>query len=74
MSDPQLDSIRQGGIPKATQKQTQCCILVWKEWAAYQQNMIIEQSETAHWLLVNFVEISEADIQHWLEKFVAEAK
>ena len=35
---------------------------------------MFEQSETAHQLLVNSNEMSKADIQYWLVKFVAEIK
>ena len=34
----------------------------------------MEQSETAHQLLVNIEEMSKAKIQYWLVKFVAEVK
>ena len=40
----------------------------------YWWTVVIKQSKTAHQLLVNIDEMSKADIQHWIVKFVAEVK
>lgn len=47
---------------------------MWSQWASYCQQHIIEQSETAHRLLPEFVNMPKMDIQFWISKFVVEAK
>jgi len=74
VSDAEVEKVRKDGIPKATQKQTQWCTTVWKEWAAYRRSVIIEPNETAHQLLVDIDKMSKEDLQYWLVKFVEEVK
>ena len=41
-------------------------------FASYRREKIIEESETKHPLLTNFVATSEDGLKFWLVKFVAE--
>ena len=71
--DEKLKKIRQGGIPKQTQKQTEWAVSVWVQWASYRREKI-EESETKHPMLTNFVAMSEDGLKFWLVKFVAEVR
>ena len=44
------------------------------QWASYRREKIIEESETKHPLLTNFVAMSEDGLKFWLVKFVAEVR
>jgi len=44
------------------------------QWASYRHEKIIEDSETKHPLLTNFVAMSEDGLKFWLVKFVAEVR
>ena len=72
--DEKLKKIRQGGIPKQMQKQTDWAVSVWVQWASYRCEKIIEESKKKHPLLTNFVAMSEDGLKFWLVKFVAEVR
>ena len=72
--DEKLKKIRQSGIPKQTQKQTDWAVSVWVQWASYRREKIIEESEIKHPLLTNFVAMSEDGLKFWLVKFVVEVQ
>ena len=37
-----LDKIRKDGIPKATVKQTQWALSIWRDWAQYRKKKLVE--------------------------------
>ncbi len=72
--DEKLKRIRQDGIPRQMHKQTEWAVSVWVQWASYRGENIIEQSETVHPSLTNFIDVSEDVLKFWLVKFVTEAR
>ena len=69
-----LDKIRKDGIPKATVKQAQWALSIWRDWAQYRKKKLVEQSECKQDLNEYFPLGTVQSIAFWLPKFVAEVR
>ena len=67
VSDCDIESRRKEAIPETTQRDTEFCIGVWKEWRQHH----IQSSTGSIPLLFN---ITPAQLQHWLTWFVLEVR
>ena len=74
VSSSKVEQIRKDGVPKATSKQTQWSLSVWKEWAAHRKENLIEESEFENPLCDDFGTNSVDCLKFWLPKFVADIR
>ena len=65
MSDKEMTKAKQAAISKKTEKDTKCCMNIWKDWSIHRNSAEVRQEITT---------LEPAQLQKWLSRFVLEIR
>ena len=72
--DSEVDDLKRNAIPSATRASTNWGISVWNEWSRARAVKEAEGSGDIQNLSTPLLEMKEADLAHWLTKFILEVR